>query len=65
MRLKECVGPLIEALDREEGRLQRDIADVLVDLTGQRFGTNVESWRHWWDENKAAFGSSSPAEGKT
>jgi HEAT repeat protein len=53
---KESVGPLIAALGREEGRLQKDVADVLEDLTGQKFGVLVDAWRRWWEENKGRFG---------
>jgi len=56
LRAKEAVGPLIDAMEREEGRLQKDIANVLEDLTGQRFGVNVDGWRRWWKDHAAEFG---------
>jgi len=53
---KAAVGPLIDAMEREEGRLQKDIANVLEELTGQRFGVNVEGWRGWWKDHAGEFG---------
>lgn len=38
---------LIDGMMREKGRLQDDINDVLVGLTGQNFNW-PESWGRWW-----------------
>jgi Mg-chelatase subunit ChlD len=42
-----AVTHLIDGMMREKGRLQDDINDVLVGLTGQNFNW-PESWGRWW-----------------
>jgi HEAT repeat protein len=55
LRSKAAIEPLIERLDKEEGRLRSDIGRALTSLTAQDFRGNVALWRRWWQENGAAF----------
>ena len=49
-RLKETIPPLISAMESEEGRLQDDIHDALVQITGELDQTaDPQSWQKWWD----------------
>ncbi|MHC5052487.1 MAG: HEAT repeat domain-containing protein, partial [Planctomycetota bacterium] len=48
---------LIDGMMREKGRLQDDINNVLVELTGQNFNW-PESWGRWW----ASVGRQLPAD---
>jgi HEAT repeat protein len=49
---QEAVAPLIHALQKNEGRVLDDLADVLARLTGKNFGTNAVQWESWWASNK-------------
>jgi len=49
--LVEAVGALVDALDREEGRLRKDVDDALSKLTKAQFFGDVEQWRRWWADN--------------
>ncbi len=53
----ESVDLLVARLAKEDGRLRRDIAEILRALTGQRFGVEPEGWTHWWKENREAYAS--------
>ncbi|HLG41728.1 MAG TPA: hypothetical protein VI643_00075, partial [Planctomycetota bacterium] len=46
--LPEAIEPLIDAIGRTDGRLQSDIHDALVALTGVDKGFTAESWRGWF-----------------
>jgi len=35
----------------------RVVGDLLALLTGQRFGTEADGWRRWWEENRPAYAS--------
>jgi HEAT repeat protein len=48
LRRKESIPLLIERMDRETGRLQRDISSVLRLVTGLDHGTQSARWRAWW-----------------
>lgn len=51
----EAVDLLVGRLAREEGRLRRDLCDLLRGLTGQSFGVEPEGWTYWWKENREAY----------
>lgn len=55
MRLAQSIGPLIDRLEAEDGRLRSDAQEALVSLTGQDFRTNAVLWRRWWKENEEGF----------
>ena len=57
MATPEAVDLLVARLAKEDGRLRRDLADLLRALTGQGFGIEPEGWTHWWKENRADFAS--------
>jgi hypothetical protein len=44
------LAALIERLDQtgDPKWLTGDVVGALTDLTGQRFGYDIESWRRWW-----------------
>jgi HEAT repeat protein len=65
LRSKAAIEPLIERLEKEEGRLRSDIGRALTSLTAQDFRGNVELWRRWWKENGAAFVVAPEAPAKT
>ncbi|MEM7517489.1 MAG: hypothetical protein AAF368_11280, partial [Planctomycetota bacterium] len=48
-------GPLIDSLEREEGRLQEDAAAALENITGRAFGLRKELWRRFWDNAKDRY----------
>ena len=49
VRHRSSIGPLIERLAVEEGRLCADIAGALEALTGRAFGRRCELWQRFWD----------------
>jgi len=56
IRIKECVTPLLAALETEEdGRARRAIADALFRVTGQHLYDMYELWVKWWSRNHAGF----------
>jgi uncharacterized protein YegL len=57
MAIPGAVDLLVARLPKEEGRLARVLGDILGVLTGQRFGTEADGWRRWWEENRAAYAS--------
>jgi HEAT repeat protein len=48
----DVIPPLIQALDKNAGRVQDDIADALARLTGVDLGPNAAQWESWWGNNK-------------
>ncbi len=49
----EVMEPLIAALERGVGgRLNDDIGDALVWLTGVDWGVDPVAWRTWWQQNR-------------
>ncbi|MEQ8763353.1 MAG: VWA domain-containing protein [Planctomycetota bacterium] len=46
------IEPMINRLDREEGRLQRKIAQSLERLTRQQLGASASAWRSWFKDNE-------------
>jgi len=53
---KGAVGPLINQISKEEGRLREDCGRALQKLTGQKFGSTEAAWRRWWEEHKSEYG---------
>jgi hypothetical protein len=47
-----AVEPLIERLETEGGRLQREVWRALAALTGLSFGLDARPWREWWQAQK-------------
>lgn len=43
-----AVEPLIERLESESGRLQREILRALRTVSGENFGLQASTWRNWW-----------------
>ena len=54
-RLKRSIEPLIDAMEREDGRLQDDAHIALQDITGFDYSAKVETWRRWWKRVKGRF----------
>ncbi|MCD4655908.1 MAG: VWA domain-containing protein [Planctomycetes bacterium] len=52
---EDCIGPLIEALARETGRLKWEIVKILQNITGKKFADDTKAWRAWWKANKDDF----------
>ncbi len=46
------IEPLYKALDKAQGRVQDDLVDALIYLTGKNLGTQSISWEGWWSQNK-------------
>ncbi len=53
---KGAVGPLIDQISKEEGRLKEDCGRALQKLTGQKFGSTEDAWRRWLEEHKSEYG---------
>lgn len=56
MRDKKSVGPLIERLGKDPGRLARRIGEVLWTFTAQPFDDDAGRWKQWWSEAGAGAG---------
>ena len=54
-RETRMIGPLIDFMAAEEGRLKGDAYRLLVGLTGQNFGLQVDDWKKWWEIEKERF----------
>jgi len=48
VRHKDSIGPLIERMGTEEGRLIADIGEALGEITGRAFGQRLDAWRNFW-----------------
>lgn len=48
----DAVEPMIDLLEREEGRTQEMVAAALEMLTRQKHGVLVQSWRRWYADEK-------------
>ena len=55
VRHKRSIGPLIDRMEVEEGRLIEDIGDALGAITGKGFGQRTELWRQFWDNTAERF----------
>lgn len=48
VRNADSIGPLVERMGQEEGRLVEDIGKALARITGRDFGPRVEAWQAFW-----------------
>jgi HEAT repeat protein len=48
MRDRQTIGPIVEQMQSEYGRMKVEFADALFELTGQPFRTAEKSWLAWW-----------------
>lgn len=56
LRVKDAIPALIDALEREDGRLRDDCQQALVDLTGDAVpADDAAEWREWWGRAGADF----------
>lgn len=55
IRRKDVIGPLIDRLAEEHGRMRWDLLIVLKDLTDKDLGLNPKAWKEWWTANEATF----------
>ncbi len=55
IKSKRSIAPLIDALEREKGRLRDDVEKALIALTGQNFHLNATLWREWWSSDGPGF----------
>ena len=49
MRDRQVIGPLVEQMQEEYGRMKVEFADALFELTGQPFRTAQKSWLAWYE----------------
>jgi hypothetical protein len=50
--LKVAVGSLIEALEKNDGRLRHEINEALIAFTGVDKHGDFAAWKAWWDANQ-------------
>ncbi len=55
IRDKSLIAPLIEQMEREEGRLLADARGALEKIVEMDFGPKASEWKAWWDRSGAAF----------
>jgi HEAT repeat protein len=55
VRHVDSIGPLIERMAEEEGRLIEDIGQALAAITGRNFGTRVDAWQSFWQTFAGRF----------
>ena len=55
LREKRVVGPIIEQMQKEVGRVRIEMSNVLFNLTGQPFRVAEKSWLNWWKDNSDSF----------
>jgi HEAT repeat protein len=55
IRKKAVIGPLIELLGKEPGRLRWDAWLALRDITGKEMGLEAAPWKRWWEVQKDGF----------
>lgn len=55
MRDKRGVGPLVERIGKDPGRLAKRMGEVLWQLTAQPFEDDARRWQAWWQDHKASF----------
>ena len=55
LRDRAVIGPLIDLLAKEQGRLRWDAWLALRDVTGKELGLEPAPWKRWWDVNKETF----------
>ena len=60
--MAEAIGPLIDRLDKETGRLEGDLVDALEDLTGKHYGFSPANWQGWWRVHGEGFVVPAPSD---
>ena len=55
MKDKRAVGPLIERMAKDPGRLGKRISEVLWEFTAQPYGEDIKRWQSWWTEAAPKF----------
>jgi len=60
VRHADCVGPIVDLLAKEKGRLRLDAWLALQDLTGKELGLDPKAWQAWWEANKDSFTPPAP-----
>ncbi|MBK7874970.1 MAG: HEAT repeat domain-containing protein [Planctomycetes bacterium] len=55
LKMKEAVGPIVERMAKEEGRMLQEFSLALWRLTGQGFQENAKGWGNWWQGAKDRF----------
>ena len=55
VRHRDSIGPLIERMALEEGRLREDIGRALANITGRDFGTRLDGWQRFWSTFEERF----------
>jgi HEAT repeat protein len=60
IRDRAVIGPLIDLLGKEKGRLRWDAWLALRNLTGKELGLEPDHWKRWWDANKETFDVAAP-----
>ncbi len=60
LRKREVVPLLVERMQREQGRILREFADALFELTAQPFRTNASAWAAWLRGEGATFELATP-----
>jgi len=55
LRVRATIGPMIDLLGKERGRLRWDLYLALRDLTGKELGLDAPNWKRWWDVNRDTF----------
>ena len=54
LKARKAVGPLIDALEGNEGRIGQEINEALVALTGVDKHGDYATWKAWFEPNRAA-----------
>lgn len=55
LRNARAVGPIIERMQEETGRMNVEFAEVLYSLTGQPFRRSETRWLAWWKREGSNF----------
>jgi hypothetical protein len=55
VRHKDSIGPLIQRMAVEEGRLIQDIGEALANVTGRDFGQRLDGWQRFWETYHERF----------
>jgi HEAT repeat protein len=55
LRDARALGPIIERMARETGRMLVDFANTLWNLTGLPYDNEQPTWQKWWDNEGASF----------
>ena len=55
VRHVDSIGPLIERMALEEGRLVEDIGRALAEISGRDFGARLDAWQQFWKSVQGRF----------